>query len=152
MRMNNKWLTAAGVMVVSASLAFAMPQEGRGGWGHRGGKRGFMSEKLAQKLNLTDAQKQQIRDLNKAFRQDNKAFFQSVRQTRQEFHAAKQANDTAKLQSLKPTIESQMAQMKQLREAQDAKVLSVLTPDQQAQFKALKAQRAEKWQQKRSQQ
>ena len=44
-----------------------------------------------------------------------------------------------------------MAQMKQLRETQDAKIVSILTPDQQAQFKALKAQRAEKWQ-KRSQQ
>lgn len=151
MRMN-KWLTAAAIMTVSASLAIAMPQEGKG-WGRHGGKQhGFMSEKLAQKLNLTDTQKQQIRDLNKAFRQDNKAFFESARQTRQEMRAAKEANDTAKLQSLKATADSQRAQMKQLRDAQEAKVLSVLTADQQAQFKALKAQRAEKWQSRRSQQ
>ena len=151
MRMN-KWLTAAAIMAVSASLAIAMPQEEGKGWGHHGGKRGLMSEKLAQKLNLTDAQKQQLRDLNKAFRQDNKAFFESARQTRQEVRAAKEANDTATLQSLKPAVDAQMAQMKQLREAQDTKILSILTPDQQAQFKALKAQRAEKWQSRRSQQ
>ena len=150
MRMN-KWLAAAAVMAVSASLAIAMPQEGKGwGGGHRG-HRGAMSEKLAQKLNLTDAQKQQIRDLSKAFRQDNKAFFESARQTRQELRAAKEANDTAKLNSLKPTVESQKAQFKQLRDAQDAKILSILTPDQQTQFKALQAKRAERWQ-KRSQQ
>lgn len=149
MRMN-KWLTAAAIMTVSASLAIAMPNEGKG-WGGRRGHRGAMSEKLAQKLNLTDAQKQQIRDLNKAFRQDNKALFESARQTRQELRAAKETNDTAKLNSLKPTVESQKAQFKQLRDAQDAKILSILTTDQQAQFKALQAQRAER-RQKRFQQ
>jgi len=152
MRMN-KWLAAAAVMAVSASLAIAMPQEGKEGkgWGGHRGHRGAMSEKLAQKLNLSDAQKQQIRDLGKAFRQDNKAFFESARQTRQELRAAKEANDTAKLNSLKPTIESQKVQFKQLRDAQDSKILSILTPDQQAQFKALQAQRAER-RQKRFQQ
>jgi periplasmic protein CpxP/Spy len=140
-------------MAVSASLAIAMPQEGKEGkgWGGHRGHRGAMSEKLAQKLNLSDAQKQQLRDLNKQFRQDNKAFFESAKQTRQELRAAKEANDTAKLNSLKPTVESQKAQFKQLRDAQDAKVLSILTPDQQAQFKALQAKRAERFQ-KRSQQ
>ena len=150
MRMN-KWFTAAAIMTVSASLAIAMPNEGKG-WGGRRGHRGVMSEKLAQKLNLTDAQKQQLRDLNKQFRQDNRAFFESLKQTRQEFRAAKEANDTAKLNSLKATAQSQRAQMQQLRDAQEAKMLSILTPDQQAQFKALKAQRAEKWQSRRSQQ
>ena len=147
---SKKWITGVAVLVVSASLAFALPQEGKGwGGGHRG--RGFMSEKLAAKLNLTDAQKQQIKDLNATFRKDNEAFFTSVRATRQEARAAKQANDQAKLDALKPTIESQKAQMKQLRQAQEQKVLSVLTADQQAQYQALKAARAEKWQ-KRSQQ
>ena len=111
-----------------------------------------MSEKLAQKLNLSDAQKTQIRDLNKTFRQDNMAFFQSVRETREQVRAAKQANDTAKLDALKPTIESQKAQMKQLRDAQEQKVLTVLTPDQQTQYKALKAEWAAKRAQKQSQQ
>jgi Spy/CpxP family protein refolding chaperone len=144
-----KWLTAAAIMAVSASLAIAMPQGGEG-WGHHGEKGGY-GEKLAQKLNLTDTQKQQLSDLNKAFHENNKAFFQSFRQTRQEVRAAKEANDTAKLQSLKPTVDSQMAQLKQLRDAQDAKILSILTPDQQTQFKAIQAERAAKWQ-KRSQQ
>jgi periplasmic protein CpxP/Spy len=145
-----KWLAAAAVMAVSASLAVAMPQDGNGWGGHRG-HHGAMSEKLAQKLNLTDTQKQQVKDLNTAFRQENKAFFDAARQTRQEYKAAKKANDTAKLNSLKPTVDSQKAQMKQLRAAQDAKILSILTPDQQTQFKAFKAERAAK-SEKRSQQ
>jgi Spy/CpxP family protein refolding chaperone len=108
-------------------------------------------EKFAQKLNLTDAQKQQVRDLNNSFRQDNKAFFQSFRQTMQDYRAAKQANDQAKLDALKPTIESQRAQMKQLHDAQEQKILTILTPDQRAQYQALKAERDAR-RQKRSQQ
>jgi Spy/CpxP family protein refolding chaperone len=148
---SKKWITGIAVLAVSASLAIAAPQEGKAWGGHRG-HRGIMSEKLAAKLNLTATQKQQIKDLNKQFRQDNKATFESFRQTMKDARAAKQANDTAKLNALQPTIDAQKAQMKQLREAQETKMLSILTPDQQAQFKALKAERAAKWQQKRSQQ
>jgi Spy/CpxP family protein refolding chaperone len=143
MNSSKKWITGIAVLAVSASLAIAAPQEAKA-WGGHHGHRGFMSEKLAAKLNLNDTQKQQIKDLNKQFRQDNKAFFQSFRQTKKDAKAAKQANDTAKLDALKPTIDSQKAQMKQLREAQEAKVLSVLTPDQQTQYKALKAEWAAK--------
>ena len=145
---SKKWITGVAVLAISTSLAIAAPQ---GFGGHRG-HRGMMSEKLAQKLNLTDAQKQQIKSLNQQFRQDNKAFFQSVRQTRQEVKAAKQANDTARLDALKPTIDAQKAQMQQLRQAQEARMLSVLTPDQQSQYKALKAEWAAKRAQKQGQQ
>jgi periplasmic protein CpxP/Spy len=147
---SKKWITGVAVLAVSASLAIAAPQAAKAWGGHR--HHGLMSERLAQKLNLTDAQKQQIKDLNKQFRQENQAFFQSFRQTMQEYRAAKQANDTAKLDALKPTIESQKAQFKQLRDAQEPKILSVLTPDQQAQYKALKAERAAKRAQKEGKQ
>jgi Spy/CpxP family protein refolding chaperone len=148
---SKKWITGIAVLAVSASLAIAAPQEGKAWGGHRA-HRGMMSEKLAQKLNLSDAQKAQIKTLNQQFRQDNQTFFQSVRATRQEVKAAKQANDTAKLDALKPTIDAQKAQMQQLRQAQEAKVLSVLTPDQQSQYKALKAEWAAKRAQKQGQQ
>ena len=151
MKSSKKWITGIAVLAVSASLAIAAPQEGRGWGGHRG-HHGLMSEKLAAKLNLTDAQKQQIKTLNEQFRQDNKAFFESSRQTMKDARAAREANDTAKLNALQPTIDAQKAQMKQLREAQEQKLLTVLTPDQQSQYKALKAQWAAKRAEKRSQQ
>ena len=146
---SKKWIIGVAVLAVSASLAIAAPQEGKAWGGHR---HGVMGEKLAAKLNLTDAQKSQLKALNQQFRQDNTAFFESMRATHEQVRAAKQANDTAKLDALKPTLESQKAQMKQLREGQEAKVLSILTPDQQAQYKALKAEWAAKRAQKRSQQ
>lgn len=136
----HKFLTAVAVLALTASIGIA----GEGKFGKHGGHgrhRGEFGEKLAQKLNLTDAQKQQAKDLNQRFREENKAFFESAHATMKEFRAAKQAGDTAKADSLKNTIEQNRAHMKQLREAQRNQFLSILTPDQRAQWDALKAER-----------
>ena len=138
-----KWLTAVAVLTLGASLAIAAPNEG---WGKHAGRHGEFSEQFAQKLNLTDAQKTQLRDLNKSFRQDNAAFLQSFHQSMEDYRAAMKSGDTAKANSLKPTVDSQRAQMKQLREAQDSKISTILTPDQRAQWQQLKAERAAKHQ------
>jgi Spy/CpxP family protein refolding chaperone len=139
--MKKKTISAVAVLALGATMAFATMhdgKEGKGGWdGHRGG----FSEMYAQKLNLTDAQKTQIADLDKNFRETNKALFEASHQTREQFKAAKVANDTAKLDALRPTMDSQHAQMKQLRDAQDAKIKTILTPEQRAQFDTLKAER-----------
>ena len=138
-----KWTTAVAVTLLGASLAFAAPNhEGMEGHGGKGGKRGGFSEKLAQKLNLTDAQKAQVQAIKKASWEQNSAFFEQSRATMKEFFAAKQANDTAKLDALKATVESQRAQMKQIRDAEDAKIAAVLTAEQNAQWQKLKAERA----------
>lgn len=135
--MIKKTMTAVAVLALGASLAFAAP----GDWkGHGGHDRAGLSEKMAQKLNLTDAQKAQVKSLQDQFRTDNAAFIQNFRQTMQDVRAAKQANDTVKLDALRPTVESQKAQMKTLRQAQRDKIRNILTADQRAQLDALKAQ------------
>jgi protein CpxP len=145
---SNKIFTAAAVVALSASLAVAAPHaKGNGGHGRKG--RGQFGARFAEKLNLTDAQKSQVRDLNKSFREQNKPFFEQVRATRQEIRAAKQANDTARLDSLKGTAEAQRTQMKQLHDAQKQRILSVLTPEQRQQYEALKAERAARRQNRR---
>jgi periplasmic protein CpxP/Spy len=147
-----KTITALAVFALGASLAVAAPQQDGKWQGHRG-HRGFgMSQKMADKLNLSDAQKAQIKDLNKAFREENKAFFQSAHETMREFRAAKQANDTAKIEALRPTLEANRAQFKQLNEAQRDKVRSILTADQRAQLDAWKAERQSRKQQHQQQQ
>ncbi|MBV8547699.1 MAG: Spy/CpxP family protein refolding chaperone [Acidobacteria bacterium] len=132
---------AAAVLALGATLAFAGMHDGKEGKGGWDGHRGSFSEMYAQKLNLTDAQKTQIADLDKNFRETNKAFFETQKQTREQYKAARDANDTAKLDALRPAMESQRAQMKQLRDAQDAKIKQILTPQQRAQFDTLKAER-----------
>ena len=138
-----KWMTMAAVVTLSASLAFAAPHEGKGGKRGRHG-RGEFGARMAEKLNLTDAQKQQIEAINKGFRENNKAVFESARDLRQEFREAKRANDTAKLESLKPQMETERAQMQQLRDAQRAQILALLTPEQRTQWEALKAEREQR--------
>ncbi len=133
--MKGKWITAVVValssVLFSAPLAVAAP----GGHGHGRG------DKLAEKLNLSDAQKQQWQDLERSFHQDNKAFLQQARQTRKEIHDAVEANDMAKVQSLEPTFQANRTQMKQLHEAQEQKLMAVLNDEQKAQFQQLKAER-----------
>lgn len=131
-----KTLIAVAALTLGATLAFAGPGEGHGG---KHGRHGFAG-KFAEKLNLTDAQKQQIRDIRKASFEANKAFFQSARQTRQDMRAAREANDTARLEALKSTMQSQREQMKQILEAEKQQFLSVLTAEQRAQFEAMKAE------------
>jgi len=140
--MTKKTISAAvAVLALGATLAFAGMHDGKEGKGGSEGHRGGFSEMYAQKLNLTDAQKTQIADLDKNFRETNKALFEASHQTREQYETAKSANDTAKLDALRPTMDSQHAQMKQLRDAQDAKIKLILTPEQRAQFDTLKAAR-----------
>jgi periplasmic protein CpxP/Spy len=144
---SNKWMTMAAVLTLSASLAIAAPHDGGKGGRGRGGKhhgRGEMGARLFEKLNLTDGQKQQIRTIQQNFRDQNKAFFESTRTTFQQFREAKKANDTARVEALKPTIEANREQMKTLRDAQRQQVLNVLTAEQRTQWEALKAERAER--------
>jgi len=132
-----KTLIAVAALTLGATLAFAGPGEGhRGGHGRHHGFAG----KLAEKLNLTDAQKQQIKDIRKASFEQNKAFFETARQTRQDLRAAREANDTARLETLKANMKSQREQMKQIRDAEKQQILSILTAEQRAQFEAMKAE------------
>ena len=137
--MKKTLIAAVTVLTLGAGIAVAGIE---GGLGHHHGRHGVFSEKLAAKLNLTDAQKAQVKDIKKSTHQQNAAFFQSARQTFKEFKAAKEANDTAKMDALKATMESNRAQMKEIREAEKAKIASVLTPDQNAQWQKLQAERA----------
>jgi Spy/CpxP family protein refolding chaperone len=143
----SKWITMAAVMTFSASLAFAAPHPGDGqgrGRAGRHGRGGELGQRFVAKLNLTDAQQQQIRTINESFKARHEAFFQSSKATREQVRAARKANDTAKLESLKPAMEAQRAQFKQIREAKMQQILAVLTPEQKAQFESMKAQRMER--------
>ena len=145
MKSTKKWFTAAAVVALSSTLAFAGPHGGgKGGKHGRGGRGGEFGERFAQKLNLSETQKQQIKDLEKQFRSDNKAFFESARDTRRQIREATEAGDTARAEQLKATAKSQHARMKELREGQRARIEAVLTQEQRAQLEALKAEREAK--------
>ena len=145
-----KMFAAVAVVALSATMVFAIDNGSGKAWGHGHGK--GMSAHLAQKLNLTDAQKEQWKAIHRSFFEDNKAFIDSVRQTRRDLRAAKQAGDEAKVTELKSVMQSQRAQMKQLHDAQEQKLVAVLTPEQRAQFDAIKAEREARRQERQQKQ
>src|SRR3954470_10062230 len=107
MKKISKWISAAAVVALSGAIAFGAVDEGNGkAWGH-GGHRDFKTARLAQKLNLTDAQKDQLKAMHRSMREENKAFFESARQTRKDYRAAKEAGDAAKIAELKSVMQSQ---------------------------------------------
>lgn len=130
-----KFATAVAVTLLGASLALAAPQ----GEGHR---MMSFSERYGATLNLTDAQKTSIDAIQKETREKNAAFFSDQRATMKAFFDAKQANDTAKLDELKPVMDTQRAKLKEIRAAEDAKIAKLLTADQDAQWEKIKAERA----------
>lgn len=135
-----KIMTFAAVVALSTTVAFAAPQPGKGGKHGRGARAEF-GARFVQQLNLTDAQKEQVKTIRQQFREQNKTFFESSRTTFEQFRAAKKAGDTARVDALKPQLEATRTQMKQLRDQEKAQILSILTPEQRAKYESLKAER-----------
>ena len=133
-----RWITAVGLVVLGASLAVAQqdapPRE------HRGGPPREFVQMFATPLALTDAQKAQITAIEKKTREDNAAAFENARKTMDEFRAAREANDTARMESLKPVMDSTRAQMKSIRDAEMVKIAATLTADQKAKLDKLRAE------------
>jgi protein CpxP len=144
MKNSKKWLTAAAVLTLSSTIAFAVPHEGKGGKHGRGGRGGEFGARFAEKLNLSDAQKAQIKTSQEQFRAENKAFFDAAGDTRRQLREAKEAGDTARLTQLQATADSQRTRMKQLRDEQMQRIEAILTPQQRTQWQALKAEREAK--------
>ena len=149
--MIKKTVTTAVVLALGASLAMAGPGEGK--FGKRHGRHGEAKfARLAEKLNLTDAQKQQIQEQQRNFMESNRSRFETHRDTMRQYREARQAGDTARADALKATLELQRGEIKQLRQAQHEAMLSVLTAEQRTRLEALKAERGTRRGQNRNQQ
>jgi len=129
-----KFITA--VVVVAAMttpVAFAQNEH----FGHRH----HSMAKFAEKLGLTDAQKQQIKDIRHADRQANKALFEQFRAKRQELRTLRENNDP-NVESVKAEVKSLHQQLRAAQKATRAKIYdTVLTPEQRAQVDTWRAQR-----------
>ena len=99
---------------------------------------------LARELNLTDAQKEQIRNIVKANRQNNLPLYQQLAATRKELLAAT-ANgnfDQAKVQAIALQRAQLMAQLTVQKEALRHQIYTqVLTQDQRAKADELRAKK-----------
>ena len=137
--MKRRIAAGAALLVLSTTLMFAAPGEGRGRHGRHG--KGGHGAKFAQELNLTEDQQRLVADIRKNARLQSKDAFERSRATMKEVRAARKAGDTAKVDALKPAVEANRAEMKQLREAEERQILSVLTAEQKVAYDQLKAER-----------
>lgn len=148
--------TVAAALALTAGLAFAAPQGG-GERGHKGMKghmgagdhaghmgkddHGKMMGHMAEKLELSEAQKVQMQQLHESFRAQHAPFRESMHATMTQLREARQSGDTARAQQLAAELEGQRAQMQTQRQAMDEQILTILTPDQKAKFEAMKAEK-----------
>jgi len=121
-------------LMVTATSAIAFAQTAapgtHQGHGHRAG-----FGRMAAKLNLTDAQKQQMKDIRTADHERNQQLYADFRAKLQEFRSLKQANDP-KADDVKAELKSMRPQMEAARKASRDAMLNILTPEQRDQLKA----------------
>lgn len=109
--------------------------ERRGGRRPGMGKRGpGKMKRLMSQLNLTDAQKQQLRALQERFETSTRTQREEMRRLHESTQGEPSAETRARFQELR-------SQLDQARQNQHQEMLNVLTTDQRAQLEQLKSER-----------
>jgi len=104
------------------------PRAGRA----RAGQRGAMRQRMAEALNLTDAQKEQAKTIFQQARQNAQPLAQQLKQNREALAAAVKADDVAQIHSLAEQQGSLRGHMLGIRSEAMAKFYTTLTPEQKA--------------------
>jgi Spy/CpxP family protein refolding chaperone len=126
------------VALVFASVAFA--QEGQ--------RRNMtFTERYGAQLNLTDTD-----ELDAKFQKDNAAFLDEMGKTMAEYRAARDANDQAKLDALKPKVDEQRAKMSKLRTEHEEHIAKTFTDEQKAAWSKIKEEREARMKERAQQQ
>jgi len=140
------------VALLATSVAFAQGPRGGGPFGGRGGRGGFGPGGLAlNQLNLSDTQREQVREIRERFREQ-------TQQVAQRLNAAagkqRQAIETLPVNETLITSATQDMTAAQvdmaIQEARlNSEIWSVLTPEQQTQATKMRAERKAQMEQRR---
>jgi protein CpxP len=118
--MKRTLMTFAATGLLAAGMAFAQPPAAR----HQ------HAQRMAQALNLTDAQKAEAKSMFQQTRQATQPVRDQLKQTRQELAAAVKANDTAAIERLSAKQGQLMGRLTAARTEAMAKFYQTLTPEQ----------------------
>lgn len=138
----------AAVMALAVAVPFAIAQSkeaGGHGQGMRGG--GHMGGAMFRKLDLTDAQKTQMKQIRESHSQTLRPLMEQVRAKRQEIRQASQGGTVnealvaQKLNEIAPLEAKLMGERSRVHQ----EMLSVLTADQKAKLEQSQAERKAKW-------
>ena len=147
-------IALAAVMAVAIAVPFAIAQSKDPGaqraHGMRGGDR--MSGAFFRNLDLTDAQKAQMKQIREAHSQSLRPLMEQIRAKRQEIHQANQGGTfneslvAQKLTEIAPLEAKLMGE--QFRTHQE--MLSVLTAEQKAKLEQLREQQKTRWSERKA--
>lgn len=118
-------------------------KQGRHGkFGKRGGKRGHGMGRMFRQLNLTDAQKTQMKEIKMASREDTKSLRQQMRTNRQQLQQSTENGnfDEAAVSAIAQQQGQIHAQMIVAKQKVKTQMYNVLTAEQKAKFATLKAE------------
>lgn len=131
----------AGAQTTQPPVAKAQGQRGPRGEG----RRGFGGDRLVKDLNLTDAQKSQMKTIHAKYRPQLEAIRNQYKSQFDNIKSLRQKGDTAGARAAFSKIRDDM-QSKSLpiRNQENAAIRNILTADQRTKFDAAQAQR-KKW-------
>ncbi len=140
--------------LVALSTVFAIAQNGGDNWkGKRGGhhKRGGFG-RMAEKLNLTDAQKAQVKEIREAGRSTIQPLREARKANRQKMKAATADRqfDEAQISAIATEQAQISAQMIVEKQRVKAQMFQLLTAEQKVQMQQFKEQRKERFQNRKN--
>jgi Spy/CpxP family protein refolding chaperone len=139
-------MAAAVVLVAGGAFAYQDSAENntnqqRKHHGKHAGERGMLNRhgaKLAEALNLTDAQKEQAKAIRDKHRAANADLHKQMRDLHTQLRAARQANNTAEAERLAAQREPLMVRAREAWNAERAELRNILTAEQQAKLDTLR--------------
>lgn len=144
------WIIALAMgtmLALGSGLAFAQ----QGGFGAPG-KRGGMMRKMGRALDLTDAQRQQIRDIMKQTAEANADLRDQLKSLREkEKEAIKAGGSESELRNLAQSAAPLMAQLHGSRLVAQAKIYALLTPEQRQKMEQMQERGRGRWQRRQDQ-
>jgi Spy/CpxP family protein refolding chaperone len=133
-------LMLVGVAGVSAAQSTGTPRRPDAGEFRRGGPGGRGG--FGRDLNLTDAQKAQIKAIRQKYQPQNEALRTQAKPYMEAAKAARQKGDTVAFRSNMEKAR-QLSQNASFRTQEQAEIRAILTPEQQAKFDAHAKDRAQ---------
>jgi protein CpxP len=133
--------TAVALLTITGFAILLHAQAAPGGEGHRWGHgRGMMMGRIARELNLTDAQKAQIKEIWQAEKPTVQPLMQQLADGRKQMLAAtaKGQFDQAQVQSIATQQAQVLTQLMVERAKVESKVYALLTPEQKTKAEELR--------------
>jgi protein CpxP len=133
--MKHAFLNVAGVALLAAGMALAQdaPAQNTPHAGRHSAQAGSMLDRMAARLNLTDAQKQQAQSIFSEARKSAQPVRTQIRQNRQALAAAVKSDSQADIDRISTSMGPLLAQESAIHSKAFANFYALLTPDQKSQ-------------------